>query len=76
VTEMICSVRDVVGTAFVNAGIATDTLKRIINDDTPVSLDILHKTKLELLSAITDIVLAEEMLDDNWETTIYIGEWK
>jgi hypothetical protein len=72
---MDITIRDVVGTAHVNAKVATDQLKGLLDygNNSPVSL----KEAQELLAkSLSDVMLARHMTEQTWEDTTYVGRWE
>jgi hypothetical protein len=72
---MDITIRDVVGTAHVNAKVATDQLKGLLDygNNSPATL----KDIQELLSkALSDVMLARHMTEQTWCDTTYTGRWE
>jgi hypothetical protein len=86
--ELEIVARDVVGTAHSNATVAADKLQELLGRSSSarysvmapsffreVAADDLRAIEHLLAKAISDVMLAQHMLSNDWEPTLYLGEW-
>jgi hypothetical protein len=68
------TIRDVVGTAHINAAVAADRLRGLIDygNNSPAKLRDIEE---HLVKAISDVALARHMSSDDWTETTYVGVW-